>query len=57
MALLEVSNVSKQFGGLAAVSNVDFHVIEGAHHDIHDFEKEWIYDLEAEFLKDKMGVK
>lgn len=37
--------------------NVDFHVIEGAHHDIHDFEKEWIYDLEAEFLKDKMGVK
>ena len=29
MALLEVSNVSKQFGGLAAVSNVDFHVEEG----------------------------
>ncbi len=29
MALLEVSNVSKQFGGLAAVSNVDFHVDQG----------------------------
>ena len=29
MALLEVSNVSKQFGGLAAVSNVDFHVNQG----------------------------
>lgn len=31
--------------------NVQFQTVEGAHHDIHDFEKEWIYDLEAEFLK------
>ena len=29
MALLEVSNVSKQFGGLAAVSEVNFHVDQG----------------------------
>lgn len=36
--------------------NVKFQIVEGAHHDIHDFEKEWIYDLEAEFLREKMQV-
>ena len=29
MAFLEVNNVSKQFGGLSAVSNVNFHVEKG----------------------------
>lgn len=37
-----------------SVDNVRFKVVDGAHHDIHDFEKEWIYDLEAEFLKTKL---
>lgn len=36
--------------------NVKFQIVEGAHHDIHDFEEEWIYDLEAEFLREKLHV-
>ena len=31
--------------------NVRFQMVEGAKHYIHDFEQEWIYDLEAEFLR------
>lgn len=38
----------------AGMDKVRFQVVDGAHHDIHDFEKEWIYDLEAEFLRDTM---
>jgi len=38
----------------AGMNKVRFQTVEGAHHDIHDFEKEWIYDLEAEFLRDVM---
>lgn len=37
-----------------SVDNVTLQMVEGAHHDIHDFEKEWIYDLEAEFLRKKL---
>ena len=37
--------------------NVRFQMVEGAKHDIHDFEQEWIYDLEAEFLREKLGVR
>lgn len=36
--------------------HVRFQLVEGAHHDIHDFEEEWIYDLEAEFLREKLNV-
>jgi len=35
--------------------NVKYTLVEGAGHDIHDFEKEWIYDLEADFLKKKLN--
>ena len=38
----------------AGMDKVQFQVVEGAHHDIHDFEKEWIYDLEAQFLRNAM---
>ena len=38
----------------AGMNKVRFQTVEGAHHNIHDFEKEWIYDLEAEFLRDVM---
>lgn len=37
-----------------SVDNVKLQMVENAHHDIHDFEEEWIYDLEAEFLRGKM---
>lgn len=37
--------------------NVRFKMVEGAHHDIHDFEKEWIYDSEAAFLREKMNIR
>lgn len=37
--------------------NVKFQVVPGAHHDIHDFEEEWIYDLEAQFLREKLHVE
>ena len=37
--------------------NVCFQMVEGAHHDIHDFEHEWIYDLEAEFLRKKLCIQ
>ena len=36
--------------------NVRFQTVEGAHHDIHDFEQEWIYDLEAAFLREKLRI-
>lgn len=39
-----------------SIDNVKYQVVKGAHHDIHDFEYDWIYDLEAEFLKEKMKV-
>lgn len=41
---------------MAATSedNVRFQVVKGAHHNIHDFEEEWIYDVEAAFLNQKM---
>lgn len=32
-------------------SKVEYHLIPGAHHDIHDFEREDLHDLEAAFLK------
>ena len=34
--------------------NVQFQVVKGAHHNIHDFEEEWIYDVEAAFLNNKL---
>ena len=34
--------------------NVRFQTVEGARHDIHDFEKDWIYDLEAAFLQENL---
>ena len=37
--------------------NVRFQMVEGAKHDIHDFEEEWIYDLEAEFLREKLHIQ
>ena len=37
-------------------AHVRFQLVEGAHHDIHDFEEEWIYDLEAEFLREKLNI-
>ncbi len=39
-----------------SIDNVKYQVVKGAHHDIHDFEHDWIYDLEAEFLREKMKV-
>ena len=38
-------------------SNVEYHVIEGAKHDIHDFEREDLYDLEADFLRRRLNIK
>lgn len=38
------------------VENVEFQVVKGAHHDIHDFEKEWIYDLEADYLRRRLRI-
>ena len=38
----------------AGMDKVRFQTVEGAHHNIHDFEQEWIYDLEAQFLRDTM---
>lgn len=40
-----------------SIDNVEYKLIEGNHHDIHDFEKEWIYDLEDDFLKRRLGVR
>ena len=36
--------------------NVRFQVVDGGRHNILDFEEEWIYDLEAAFLKEKLGI-
>lgn len=33
-----------------SLDNVQFQIVKGAHHNIHDFEEEWIYDVEAAFL-------
>lgn len=35
---------------------VEYHIVEGARHDIHDFEREDLYDLEADFLRRKLGI-
>lgn len=37
-----------------ATDNVQFEIVKGAHHNIHDFEEEWIYDVEAAFLNKKL---
>ena len=37
-----------------SIDNVLFQPVDGGHHDIHDFEKDWIYDMEAKFLKEKV---
>ena len=37
--------------------NVKFQVVDGAHHNIADFQEEWIYDLEAQFLREKLHVE
>ncbi len=39
-----------------SAENVKFQLVEGAHHDIHDFEEEWIYDLEADFLRKYLKI-
>lgn len=36
------------------LDNVQFQIVKGAHHNIHDFEEEWIYDVEAAFLNKKL---
>lgn len=38
------------------MDNVKFQVVPGAQHNIAHFEEEWIYDLEAQFLKEKMHI-
>ena len=38
------------------VNNVKFQVVKGARHNILDFEEEWIYDLEAQFLREKLQI-
>ena len=43
--------------GAIGEENVKYQIVKGAHHNIHDFEEEWIYDLEAAFLKEKLDVK
>jgi len=51
---------SMHFAGLLSGAigseHVKYQIVEGAHHDIHDFEKDWIYDLEEKFLKDQMHI-
>lgn len=37
------------------LEHVEYHLIAGAHHDIHDFEREDIYDIEAAFLRKHIG--
>ena len=36
------------------LDNVQFQIVKGAHHNILDFEEEWIYDVEAAFLNKKL---
>ena len=36
--------------------NVKFQVVDGARHNIADFQEEWIYDLEAAFLREKLRI-
>lgn len=36
--------------------NVKFQVVDGARHNIADFQEEWIYDLEAQFLREKLHI-
>ena len=40
-----------------SIDNVKFQLVKDARHDILDFEKEWIYDLEVQFLRDKMHIE
>lgn len=42
--------------GKTSIDNVRFQIVHGAHHNILDFEKEWIYDLEAAFLREKLRM-
>lgn len=42
--------------GKIGIDNVKFQVVKGARHNILDFEEEWIYDLEANFLREKMNI-
>ena len=55
--ILGAMSFAADIKNVAGLDKARFQTVEGAHHDIHDFEKEWIYDLEADFLREKMGVK
>ena len=54
VSILQTTHFAAKILHEAGMDKVRFQVVDGAHHDIHDFEKEWIYDLEAEFLRDTM---
>lgn len=52
--ITETMHFAAQIMHHTSIDNVLFQVVKGAHHDIHDFEQEWIYDLEEHFLREKM---
>lgn len=54
--IIGAMNFAAQMMGKIGVENVEFQVVDGAHHDIHDFEKDWIYDLEADFLRRRLQI-
>lgn len=54
VSIVQTMHFAAQIMHKAGMDKVRFQVVKGAHHDIHDFEQEWIYDLEADFLKEHL---
>ena len=49
--VLQSMNLAVDIMHATDMDRVEYHLIPGAHHNIHDFEREDIYDIEEAFLK------
>lgn len=53
--VLQSMNLAAKIMYAADLDRVEYHLIPGARHDIHDFEREDIYDIEETFFKKYIG--
>ncbi len=53
--ILQSMNLAVDIMKATSVENVEYHVVKGAEHDLFAFEKEEIYDCEADFLRRKLN--
>lgn len=52
--ILQSMNLAALIMHATSLDHVQYKLVEGAHHDIHDFERDDLYDLEAAFLRKHM---